>query len=133
MSLKYIDSFLEMLTAERGASKNTINSYRTDLIDVLNFFNTKGIDIKKAKHTDLKSYISLIEQNALSSKTQNRRLCAIREFYRFLYSEDLIKKSCRLSAIPKNKKIFTQILNRTRNPSAYQLRFQKKFENSSSS
>lgn len=111
MSLKYIDSFLEMLTAERGASKNTINSYRTDLIDVLNFFNTKGIDIKKAKHTDLKSYISLIEQNALSSKTQNRRLCAIREFYRFLYSEDLIKKNpADYLQSPKTKKSLPKYL-----------------------
>ena len=111
MSLKYIDSFLEMLTAERGASKNTIQAYRTDLMDVLSFFTTKNVDMRKAKHTDLQSYIQSIEKNALSPKTQTRRLCAIREFYRFLYSEDLIKKNpADYLQSPKTKKSLPKYL-----------------------
>ena len=111
MSLKYIDSFLEMLTAERGASKNTIQAYRTDLMDVLSFFTASNIDIRKAKHTDLQSYIQSIEKNALSPKTQTRRLCAIREFYRFLYSEDLIKKNpADYLQSPKTKKSLPKYL-----------------------
>lgn len=93
MSQRQIDAFIEMMTAERGSSNNTTISYKRDLTDLLNFLTTQGIELKKAKPADLENYLQNISKSFLSAKTQSRRLCAIREFYRFLYSEDLIKKN----------------------------------------
>lgn len=92
MSVNQIESFLEMMCAERGSSPNTLKAYRNDLMDLFNFLNLKNIKMHKATSSDLQDYLHNIAQNYLSSKTQNRRLCAIHEFYRFLYSEDIIKK-----------------------------------------
>ena len=36
---------------------------------------------------------TVADKNGLSEKTQGRRLSAIREFYRYLFSEDIIKKN----------------------------------------
>jgi integrase/recombinase XerD len=90
---RLIDSFLETMIAERGASPKTIAAYRHDLEDMGAFLNVKDIKIEKARTDDLKSYVEMIVKNNLSAKTQSRRLSAIREFYRFLYSEGIIKKN----------------------------------------
>lgn len=90
---KYIDSFLEVMIAERGASKLTIAAYGRDLADLNAFLSVRTTDIRKAKRSDLEEYLHTMVKNALSAKTQSRRLSAIREFYRYLFSEDLIKKN----------------------------------------
>ncbi len=90
---KYIVSFLEMMAAERGASKRTIEAYRRDLSDLFGFLSAHNIRLEKAKTTDLQEYMRTIARQEMSAKTQARRLSAIHEFYRFLYSEDIIKKN----------------------------------------
>lgn len=88
-----IDSFLEMMVAERGASVHTIEAYRRDLIDLNGFLSAHGLVLKKAKSDDLQAYIRSVAKQKMNAKTQARRLSAIHEFYRFLYSEDMIKKN----------------------------------------
>ncbi len=88
-----IEAFLEMMVAERGASLRTIEAYRRDLTDLSIFLNGKKVDIVKACSADLTDYMRSVAAHAMSPKTQARRLAAIHEFYRFLYSEDIIKKS----------------------------------------
>lgn len=88
-----LDAFLEMMVAERGAGLRTIEAYRHDLEDMIAFLNARGIDVLKTSRADLESYLQTIMENGLSAKTQARRLSAVREFYRFLYSEDSIKKN----------------------------------------
>lgn len=93
MSLKLVDSFLEMILAERGASLNTVNAYRRDLKELYNFLHSKNIRLQKAKKENLQGYIEFLLHTRYSAKTQARRLCAVREFYRFLYSEGIIQKN----------------------------------------
>lgn len=93
MGNKYIDSFLDILVAERGASVRTIAAYGKDLSDTAAFLSVHGVDITRAKHTDLEEYMHTVAQNGLSAKTQSRRLSALREFYRYLFSENIIKKN----------------------------------------
>lgn len=93
MNNKYIASFLDVMIAERGASPRTISAYEKDLNDVDAFLSVRGIDLRKASRRDLEEYMHTVIKNALSPKTQSRRLSAIREFYRYLFSEDLIKKN----------------------------------------
>ncbi len=90
---KYIDAFLDVMVAERGTSVRTIAAYGKDLTDLNGFLSARGIDIRKATRTDLEEYLHSIVKAGLSAKTQGRRLSALREFYRYLYSEDLIKKN----------------------------------------
>lgn len=79
--------------AERGASLRTVQAYRRDLEDVDAFLSARGKKMHKVNRADLEAYMHIVVQNHLSAKTQSRRLSAIREFYRFLYSEDIIKKN----------------------------------------
>ena len=93
MANNYVDAFLEMMIAERGSSPKTVEAYRRDLDDLTAFLAVKGIVLQKAKRDDLKGYMKQLAENGLSPKTQARRLAAVREFYRFLFSEKKIVKN----------------------------------------
>ncbi len=75
-----------MMVAERGAAKNTIDSYRRDLSDVAGFLARDGIALDRAVEDDLRRYITRMEANFAPS-SQARRISALRQFYRFLVSE----------------------------------------------
>lgn len=90
---KYIDSFLEMMVAERGASPRTVDSYRRDLTDVTAFLQAHHSGLNRATAKDLQTYLHQLAQNGLAIKTQARRLSALREYYRYLFSENIITQN----------------------------------------
>ena len=84
-----IDFFLEMLSAERGAAHNTILSYRHDLIDYLGFLGERKKDALQAQSADVSDYLGDLETRGLGAKSAARRLSSMRQFHRFLCSENL--------------------------------------------
>lgn len=90
----HIQSFSDILVAERGASPRTVLAYQSDLSDLLAFLQTQKTPLHKATHEQLRAYLhTLVQKNHVSAKTTARRLASIREFYRYLYSENIIKKN----------------------------------------
>jgi integrase/recombinase XerD len=89
MSAAYVESFLEMMSAERGAAVNTLQSYERDLEDARSFLRTHGTGLTDASADDLRSYLSHLAGQGFKSSSQARRLSALRQFYKFLYAEGL--------------------------------------------
>lgn len=95
----HVDSFLDMLTTERGAALNTRQAYWRDLADASLFFrNTLGTEIEKATTDEIKKYLTDLSQKTntkgakkgkIAVRTIARRLSALRQFYRYLVSEDV--------------------------------------------
>lgn len=83
--------FLESLVAERGASKNTLEAYRRDLDDFAAFLNKKHkTSLDSADETQLRGYIQhLSGPRAFAAPTIQRKLSALRQYYKFLFSEKL--------------------------------------------
>ena len=79
----FIEAFLEMLAAERGAADNTISGYRRDLED---FQATAGL-LFAASADDLRRYLGVQAGRGLAPASQARRLSALRQFFRFLVAE----------------------------------------------
>ena len=92
MSLE-IEKFSEMLVAECGASDNTVKAYQHDLQNLEQFLKDKKTDLVHASPQDLKDYLCFLVQHHYSLKTQSRHLSSMREFYRFLYSENTIQQN----------------------------------------
>lgn len=84
-----IETFLEMMSAERGAASNTMSSYERDLDDVAQFVSKRGSNIATASSDDLSAYLSHLESQGFAATSQARKLSAMRQFYRFLYSEGM--------------------------------------------
>jgi integrase/recombinase XerD len=94
-----IDGFLDMLTAERGAAHNTRQAYWRDLADVsLYLRKQRNVEINKASTEDLKDYLNDLSnkihvkgenKGQIAVRTVARRLSAMRQFYRYLISENM--------------------------------------------
>jgi integrase/recombinase XerD len=82
-----IDLFLDMMAAERGAARNTLDAYARDLTDVSARLAAHGIRLAQAETPDLEAVLAGIESDGLSAATAARRLSAMKRFYRFLLSE----------------------------------------------
>lgn len=77
-----IEAFLDMMSAERGASRNTLAAYRRDLIDL-----AAAVPLRTATRDDLKKYLATLVASGMAASSQARRLSAYRQFFAFLYSE----------------------------------------------
>lgn len=79
-----IDRFLDMLSAEAGASPNTLAAYRNDLARAI---EDLGGEIGSAGRDDLAALGS--KWAGLAASTVARRASALRRFYRFLVDDGL--------------------------------------------
>jgi integrase/recombinase XerD len=84
-----LEAFLEMLAAERGAARLTLAAYRNDLIDLSGFLAGRGIALDRAEAGALHDYLAAASTRRLSPRTLARRLSAIRQFFRFLLTDDV--------------------------------------------
>lgn len=84
-----VESFLEMMSAERGAATNTLQSYERDLEDAKSFLNERGIRLTEASPDDLRAYLGHLARQGFAASSQARRLSALRQFFKFLYGEGL--------------------------------------------
>jgi integrase/recombinase XerD len=80
--------FLDMLAAERGAGRNTLDAYARDLEDLAGWLARQRIAIKDASTDNLRGYLSALADQGFKASSVARRLSAIRQFYRFLYAEN---------------------------------------------
>ena len=90
MSPHLLELFIEMLAAEHGASRHTLDAYQRDLQQFLS--SCKGNPADQSRQ-QIESYLSKLSQRGLSPKTIARKLSAIKQFYRFLYSEKLCESN----------------------------------------
>jgi integrase/recombinase XerD len=82
-------AFIEMLTAERGASKNTEAAYTNDLKNLEAFLARRKQKPVTADADALRAYLKSLDYVGMTSQTVARRLSVIRQLFRFLLAERL--------------------------------------------
>lgn len=82
-----LDAFLEMMSAERGAAKNTLEAYGRDLRDYLGHLKSSGSNAFAADREAVTGYLDALTKRHVAASTQARHLSAIRQFHRFLVSD----------------------------------------------
>ncbi len=85
----HVESFLEMLVAERGAAANTREAYGRDLTDFAGFLARRGRAVHQAGAADLRAYLGQLNDAGMAPRTAARRLSTLRQFHRFLFGEGL--------------------------------------------
>ena len=85
-----LDTFIDHLWLEDGLSKNTLDSYRTDLSQ----FNTWLVKIKshllEANQADIQQYLA-VKFPQSKPRSISRLIASMRRFYRYALRENLIK------------------------------------------
>ena len=84
-----IDSFLEMMSAERGAAANTLSAYAQDLDDFARFLSGQKTSMATANSDHLRKWLVQLEMDGCSAATQARKLSALRQLFRFQFAEGL--------------------------------------------
>ncbi|WP_074381441.1 tyrosine recombinase [Bartonella doshiae] len=107
-----IDHFLEMMSAERGASAHTLAAYQYDLQWAQDKLSSRSVSLFSAQRKDLVGLFALMHTLGFSASSQARRLSTLRQFYQFLYAEGLRKDdpSNDIDA-PRQKRLLPKVIN----------------------
>lgn len=110
-----IDNFVVYLQIEKNASPYTISNYRADIERFVAFAQKQGTgDVLFCNISQLliRSYLSSMHVDGYANATINRRLAALRTFFRFLSNQEGINNNpCENVHTLKSKKKVAPILN----------------------
>lgn len=112
MSRFLTEAFLEMMSAERGAARNTIEAYRRDLDDYGAFLATRKRSPDSAMREDVVAYLGRLEAEGLAASSAARRLSALRQFHKFLCTDQVRPDDpTRIVASPRTRRPLPVVLS----------------------
>jgi integrase/recombinase XerD len=104
--------FLAYLEFERGLSRNTLEAYRTDLLQLGLYLDRGGLDALRVGHDELAAFLAELADGIdgrppVSPATLQRKTACLRSFYRHLRREELIEHdpTARLRAPRKTQRL----------------------------
>ncbi|CAN5719328.1 site-specific tyrosine recombinase XerD [soil metagenome] len=87
----HLQSFLDHLAFERGLSDQTLNAYRHDIVRLASFLVNSGCGSPATATTaQLRIFVLKLKDLGLSASSIARNLSAIRTYFSFLISENLV-------------------------------------------
>jgi len=82
-----LDKFLDFLAVEKGLARNTLQSYRRDLLKYFYFMRKKRPD--EIKQSDVVSFLTALSAEGIAAPSAARNLAAIRGYHKFLLIDNL--------------------------------------------
>lgn len=83
----YLELFLEMMAAERGRLPATLATYRDALTLVQKDLKKHQRSLEQATSDDLRAWLARFNRNSKGAATQAKYLSALKQYFRFLVSE----------------------------------------------
>ena len=109
--------FLSYLELERGLSRNTLNAYRTDLLQYGEFLGGHEADALTVRPADIGEFLADLatgngRQGPCSAATIHRKAACLRSFYKHLRRDELIADDpTAVLTAPRRAKKLPQVLN----------------------
>jgi len=104
--------FLAYLELERGLSRNTLQAYRSDLLQFGEYLDRRGLNVLEVSHGDLATFLSELaagveERPPVAAATLQRKAACLRSFYRHLRREGAIEHdpTAELRGPPKSQRL----------------------------
>jgi integrase/recombinase XerD len=84
--------FLAYLELERGLARNTLEAYRSDLLQLGQFLHARRVPVGDARHEDLAAFLTQLAEGPapVAAATLGRKLACLRSFYRHLRREGTV-------------------------------------------
>ena len=78
-----VENFLEVLASEKGLAENTLQSYKIDLNQFINFAQRKGNKIGELTDDNVKEFISDFKNKGYEKSTVSRKISSLTHFFNF--------------------------------------------------
>ncbi len=90
-----LNTFLAYLQFEKRYSVHTITAYSNDLIQFFDFMETQyeGLDFTLVTGTMVRSWLASLKENELTSKSMNRKISALKSFFKYQIQQGHLAKS----------------------------------------
>ena len=88
----YLPVYLDYLAVEKGLAKNSLLSYSHDLRQLGRWLAERDIDVENVERAHLTRYFQSLRTTGISARSVARALAGIRGFFRFLLSEQHIRR-----------------------------------------
>ncbi|MBF90270.1 MAG: integrase [Flavobacteriales bacterium] len=96
-----LDEFLKYLQLEKRYSPHTVKAYQIDLIQFQDYVEeTYESVLQKAKHPMVRSWLAQMLDYGISPRSVNRKIAAIKSFYKFLLKEEKVKEDPTIKVVP---------------------------------
>ncbi len=103
-----LNDYLEYLKFQKNYSDYTVKSYGIDIEEFLEYLETECLKYKDVEYEDLRFYLMYLKDEKKDNNTSiNRKLSALRGFYKYLANEGIIKSNVfsLVSGPKKSKKL----------------------------
>ncbi len=107
-----VQQYLDHLAVERQLSPNTLDGYRRDLDALSAFADGRGQEPEALGSEDIRAFVADGHRRGLSPKSLQRRLSAVRSFYRWLLRHGRVKANPAAAVrAPKAPRKLPQVLD----------------------
>src|ERR1700741_1230914 len=87
----YIDSFLAMISVEKGLSRNTVEAYSRDLSALCQFLLDQEVNSwTQLQPFHLRAYVPWLRRKGLGGNTNSRHIVTLRRLCLFLQTEGVL-------------------------------------------
>lgn len=102
--MEKVEDFLLYLQSERGFRPNTLAAYRTDLRFFADFLEEEKFALENFTVKEARRFSLFLQKKALSSATIERRIFAVKHFFRFLHFEGSLADKSIFFEVPRRSK-----------------------------
>lgn len=108
-----VADYIAHLRVERGCSPRTIDAYRRDVSEYVDYLASLGVaDVRAAAREDVSSYEGHLADRGFSPASVRRRVSAVKGFHRFLVREGISKTNpADTIPVPKAPKLLPDVLS----------------------
>ena len=106
--IEQLKKYKDYLRYEKNYSDYTIDSYNSDILEYFEYLNREGLKYNKVEYSDLRFYLMYLKEEMNDNNSSiDRKLSALRGFYNFLASEEIVENNAflLLSGLKKEKKL----------------------------
>lgn len=106
--IKELQEYCDYLKYQKNYSEYTIENYCSDIIQYLDYLDSEEINFKKVEYSDLRFYLMYLKEKKQENNSSiDRKLSALRGFYKFLATEKITDNNAfsLVTGLKKEKKL----------------------------
>jgi len=106
--MNHLEDYLDYLKYQKNYSDYTIDSYKNDIIEYLSYLERENLYFVDVKYDDIRFYLMYLKEEKKDNNSSiDRKLSALRSFYKFLVNEKIIDTNIfsLINGLKKDKKL----------------------------